>query len=198
MELESLFSSTRWEILKALSKKSYSPIELSELLNTTPANISQQLRLLELAGLVASERASTAERGKPRVLYSLANNFSYLILTSKSFADKRLLPLTTYHNFILKSWFLDNVEHHTIISKFYWELEPYLDYIRSVVLNLSKRELEIIVIADEPEKVKITSKEVRTTILTSNEFSNLNLSKYELHVLYDPEQLVLGKKRDKR
>ena len=55
MEIESLFSSTRWEILELLSKEKLSPIELSLKINTTSANISQQLRLLELAGLVKSE-----------------------------------------------------------------------------------------------------------------------------------------------
>ncbi|MEM2139161.1 MAG: ArsR family transcriptional regulator [Candidatus Woesearchaeota archaeon] len=78
MEFETLFSSTRWEILKTLSEKKLSPIELADKLKTTSANISQQLRLLELAGLIKSEKLSNSDKGKPRIVYSLAGDFSFI------------------------------------------------------------------------------------------------------------------------
>ena len=49
MDLETLLTSTKWDILEMIAKKPMSPIELSKILNTTIANISQQLRLLQKA-----------------------------------------------------------------------------------------------------------------------------------------------------
>ena len=93
MEIESLFSSTRWEIIKALARDKLSPMELAVKTKTTSANISQQLRLLELAGLVRSEKTSNVERGKPRVVYMLAGDMAFLILSSPNFASKKPYPV---------------------------------------------------------------------------------------------------------
>ena len=66
-------------------------MELASALNTTSANISQQLRLLELASLVKSEKTSNVDKGKPRVIYSLAGESAYLIYTGQNFAEKKLV-----------------------------------------------------------------------------------------------------------
>ncbi len=132
MEIESLFSSTRWEILRELSQKSLSPMELASALNTTSANISQQLRLLELGGLVKSEKTSNVDRGKPRVIYSLAGENAYLIYAGLNFAEKKMLSLTGYHKFMMKSWFLENEEHHRLMPVVYESLQPHLKKITAV------------------------------------------------------------------
>ncbi len=89
-----LFSSTKWEILSLIAKQPKSPLEIAEILNTSMANISQQLRLLEFAGLVKSERVPNREKGKPRKLYSLINEVAYLVVLSKGRQEKKLIPLT--------------------------------------------------------------------------------------------------------
>ena len=68
-------------------------MELASSLNTTSANISQQLRLLELGGLVKSEKTSNVDKGKPRVIYSLAGDNAYLIYAGQDFANKKLVSL---------------------------------------------------------------------------------------------------------
>ena len=65
MELEGLFSGTKWDILRLIAKEPRNPLELARVLGTSIANISQQLRLLEAAGLVRKEKVSNRERGKP-------------------------------------------------------------------------------------------------------------------------------------
>jgi len=135
LEIESLFSSTRWEILRELSKRKLSPMELASSLNTTSANISQQLRLLELGGLVKSEKTSNVDKGKPRVIYSLAGDNAYLIYAGQDFANKKLVSLSNYHKFMMKSWFLDNTEHHMLIPRVYEELQPYLKKIKIVAAS---------------------------------------------------------------
>ena len=84
MEQETLFTAAKWSVLKSLSFEKKSPLELAQANNTSMSNISQALRFLELAGLVKSERVSNRDKGQPRIIYSIAKDNAYLILTSKS------------------------------------------------------------------------------------------------------------------
>ena len=94
MELETLLTGTKWEIIELLSKKSLSPIELAEKLNTTVANISQQLRLLQTAGLIKKKRTGSGKPGKPRMLFSLSDNYAFISVFSKGFAEKKLVKIS--------------------------------------------------------------------------------------------------------
>ena len=55
MELDSFLASPRWDILRIISENPYSPIEIAERTKTTVSFVSQQLKLLEAAGLVKKE-----------------------------------------------------------------------------------------------------------------------------------------------
>ncbi|HIH23981.1 TPA: helix-turn-helix transcriptional regulator, partial [Candidatus Woesearchaeota archaeon] len=72
MDHETLFTATKWEILKQLETGERSPVELAKAMQSSIANVSQQLRLLEMAGLVTSRRISNRDKDKPRILYSIA------------------------------------------------------------------------------------------------------------------------------
>jgi predicted transcriptional regulator len=187
MEIESLFSSTRWEILKTLSQAKLSPIELADRMKTTSANISQQLRLLELAGLVKSERTSNTDKGKPRIIYSISADTSFVILASPNFTDKKMLPLTAYHKFMMKAWFIDNIEYHPLIGELYFKIKDQLNNIKII----SYKENSVYIVADT-QKVhdsvkKLTDdfKKVRIVIQDSSEFNKKYDSKHL--VLYDPK-----------
>ncbi|MGB9748558.1 MAG: ArsR/SmtB family transcription factor [Candidatus Woesearchaeota archaeon] len=94
MNLETLFSGSKWDIIKKLSERRYSPFELSRELNTTVANISQQLKILEMLGIIKREKAENHnEKGKPKTRFALADDFAYIILLSRDAADKKLLKL---------------------------------------------------------------------------------------------------------
>ncbi len=174
MELETLYSGTRWEIIKELSRESLSPMEIAEKINTTSANVSQQLRLLELAGLVESERTSNVEKGKPRIIYSLTKNNAYLILTSPHYADKMQFSLGTYHKFILSSWFLPNKDYHSSVAELYFVLQDHLDKIIVLAVK-SGNKLDVnIAVTDkkyiETVKKAISLKKVSFNITTIEEF----------------------------
>ena len=154
-------------------------MELASQLNTTSANISQQLRLLELAGLVKSEKTSNVDKGKPRVIYSISENNAYLILAAKNFAQKKLLKINNYHNFILKSWFLDNQDHHRLVSEIYNDVEPELDKIEVVAAKNSGGDLKIFVVG---KTFKCNLPKVRVDYVTVGELAK----KSDIVVLYDP------------
>lgn len=123
------------------------------MLNTTSANISQQLRLLELGGLVKSEKTTNVDKGKPRVIYSLEGENAYLIYTGRNFAEKKLVSLSDYHKFMMKSWFLENPDHQMLIPSVYEALLPYLKNIQAIGAS-SGASLNIYVVG-KPFKVSL-------------------------------------------
>ena len=153
MEQETLFTASKWGILKMLSKGPKSPLQLSKLSNTSVANISQQLRLLEMAGLVQSKRISNRDKGQPRQLYSLVGNHSFLIASSVDFVEKKMLKLSDYNKIILKIWFLEDAKAHYFLEKAFWHLEEMLPNISAIILDkrtLSSETLLLIVASESP------------------------------------------------
>jgi len=102
MDLETLLTGTKWEIIEHLSKKPLSPSELAERLNTTIANISQQLRLLQTAGLIKKKRTGSGKPGKPRMLFSLAEDYAFITIFSKGYAKKKLIKISNKQKQSLK------------------------------------------------------------------------------------------------
>ena len=202
MELELMFSEQKWNILKCLSEDKFSPIQLAEKLNTTMANISQQLRLLEATNLVKKEKIKNRDKGKPRTLFSLNDEYAYLIPTMHNFAEKKLLRVKYHHRIILKIWFLENSELHPHLEKLYWKIEPYLSQIEALAIKQSSKELVIISDkSDEIEKaitdkskvisIKIFSTVEAERILKQKKEPFFQLS--ELSVLYDPNSFFSKK-----
>ena len=104
MELETLLTGTKWEIIELLSAKPSSPSEISEKLQTTIANISQQLRLLQTAGLVSRKRTGTGKPGKPRMMFSLSDDFAFLTIISKGLVKKKLIKINPRQKEVLKGF----------------------------------------------------------------------------------------------
>ena len=204
MEIETLFSSSKWDILRELSKHSYSPLELASRSKTTIANISQQLRLLEAFGLIKKKKISNRDRGKPRTLFSLSENYAYLIATTNGFASKKLLRLTPHHETMLKIWFISNPELHYYAEKFYWKIEPYIKYIDALVI-VADKDLLFVVVTNKPRDIKIEEsiikkpggeqKKVKVSMLTvaeSNKRIKQRISPFEKEfvVVYDPNRVL--------
>ena len=201
MELELMFSEQKWNILKCLSEGKYSPLQLAQRLNTTMANISQQIRLLEAASLVKKEKIKNRDKGKPRTLFSLNEDFAYIIPAMHDFAEKKLLRVKDYQKIILKIWFLENSELHPHIEKIYWKIEPYLDHIHAIAVKQSSKEL--IIVSDKSDDIeKITDKSIAISIkiLPTAEAERILKQKKEpffqlseLSVLYDPNSIFSKK-----
>ena len=154
MELGTLFTEQKWNILKSLSEGKFSPLQLARRSNTTIANISQQLRLLEAAELVKKEKIQNREKGKPRTLFSLSHDYAYLVSTMKDFAKKRLLELSDYHKIILRILFLENSELHYYLIKFYWEIEDYLDQVQMIIVVPNTEEIKVVMVSDKAKEIE--------------------------------------------
>jgi len=193
MEIETLFTEQRWNILSLLSKEKLSPLQMSNLSNTTIANISQQLRLLEAANLVQKEKIKNRDKGKPRTMFSLADQYAYLVTTMDNFADKKLLVADNFKKFVLRAFFTDNTSLHYPLVRFYHKFEPYLSQINAILLNSSN----LTIVSDKPSDLKSKinfsglkfPENIKLNIISNNEVQKIT-KKGDFEVLYDPKNLL--------
>jgi DNA-binding HxlR family transcriptional regulator len=164
METETLFTTTKWSVLQTIAKKPSAPLEIAKALGTTTANISQQLRLLEAAGLVAKTRISNSEAGMPRALFSLTRDFAQLNVVTKGLAKKKLITLSPLQVVISRIWLLEDLFIINPLTVFFsthqriWEKHTALYF-----EGTSKK--EVILIGDGPtSETKVSTNDGTITI----------------------------------
>lgn len=200
MDYETLFTSAKWDILKSLSSSKKSPIELAEQANTSISNISQSLRFLELAGIVKSERLSNRDKGQPRVVYSLATESAYIIITSKNAVNKKTVNIDEHKKMLLNIWFYENEHIHSFLENAVSQLEESLDDIQGIFLDkTSLSELKIAVVMKE----KVQKKEFKELTLKNKGLTKkvkylvllrdvIQKSSGNYYSIYDPHNLFSG------
>jgi len=184
--------------LEILARKPSSPVEISREINTSVAYVSQQLKLLEAGSLVVKKRTGLAEKGKPRIIFSLSNEILQLNILMNKLPARKLLHLTDYHKLILRIWLLENSDLHYYLEKLYWKIEDSLDDINGIFVDTSLTKPKIIVVSDSKKlKSKIDSflKEadgkLDCSIISNSEFKKF--SPKNLHTIYDPKVLLLNR-----
>ncbi|MFA6073386.1 MAG: ArsR family transcriptional regulator [Candidatus Woesearchaeota archaeon] len=200
MDYETLFTAAKWDVLRALAKSKKSPIELAEHANTSVSNISQSLRFLELAGIVKSERISNRDKGQPRVVYSLAAESAYIILTAKNLVNKKTVKLDDHKKMLLNVWFYDEDILHPFLESAVLDLEEYLGDIDAIFLDkTSSQDLVIaVVMKDKSAKKELKDSSLKKNgltkkikyLLVSKEFVVKSASKY--YPIYDPHNFIFG------
>jgi len=193
MDFDSFLSSPRWEILQIIAKKPSSPMEIAEKLKTTVSYISQQLKLLDAAGLVIKKRTGTAEKGKPRTLFSISDELTYFIYLTKDFSGKKLIHVTDYHKTILKIWLLENADLHYYVEKLFWKLEEDLQEVEAIFIETSESKV-LIVSEDKKLKQKIDlfaeklEKRISYLFISKNQLKKF--SSEFLVSLHDPKNIL--------
>lgn len=131
METETLFTASKWELLQVLENGEQSPIELAEATNTSVANVSQQLRLLEMAKVVTTRRLGNRDKGQPRIMYSLAGKHAFCVVTSEGFVEKELLTIDAWKQALLKIW-MTKEQEQDFFEQLLFKLKPSLSTISLV------------------------------------------------------------------
>jgi predicted transcriptional regulator len=199
MEHETLFTSSKWDILKSLEAGKKSPLDLAKETNTSVANISQQLRLLELAGLVKNERISNRDKGLPRILYSIADDISFIVASTPNFVNKKFLKLQDHQKCTLKIWFMDNQNLQRYVERFFWTIEKNLDKIDVIAMDakdFNNVKANLVTNNSELKKLKDVSIEGQFgTVKFSISFVKEQDAKKSLsdqYVIHDPKNIVCG------
>ena len=149
MELDSFLASPRWEILKLISEKPSSPIEIAEKTKTTVSFVSQQLKLLEAAQLVSKEKTGAFEKGKPRNLFSISKDLFYLIMLTNGFGEKKSLNLDNYQKSLLRIWFLENKPLQSFLEDFLYKIKNDFNSINSIFLDTSNITPSLIIFLED-------------------------------------------------
>ena len=186
MELDSFLSNPRWGILKMIIEQPSSPMEISESLQTTTSFVSQQLKLLEAAGLVKKQKTGAFEKGKPRTLFSISEESLYLIPLAKNAPGKTLLPLSKENKTIINIWCLKNSEHQIILQKFFWQIQNQLDKIKAMSVY-TKTAIPKIYIVSQDDSITHLINEVQKNLENKVTFQ-VTTSSASLEKL-DPEHL---------
>jgi predicted transcriptional regulator len=199
MEYSSFFSAHRWDILEILAKKPSSPIQISEQIKTSVSYVSQQLKLLEAAGLIVKDRTGLVEKGKPRNVFSLTKEILHLTALMNKNPAKKVIYLTDYHNLILRIWLLENLELHYLIEKLYWKIEEEIDQISGIFVDISSKKPRVLIVSESKRlKAKLdsfvieTGKKIDCLIVSQNDLKKL--PKETLHQIHDPNALLLDEK----
>jgi len=195
MDFDLFLSSPRWEILQIIALNPSSPAEIAKKLNTTVSYISQQLKLLDAAGLIVKKKTGEVKKGKPRTLFCLSNELLYLITLTKNFSEKKLIYLTEHHKTIIKIWLLYEPALHYTVEKFFWKLESNLNELKAIFIETSEIEPRILIVSDNKAlKLKIDSfakkldKKINYLFISENQLEKF-LSK-NLVALYDSTNIL--------
>ncbi len=188
MEQETLFTSAKWNILKALALEKKSPLELAKIANTSMSNISQSLRFLELANIVKSERVSNRDKGQPRVVYSLAKDNAYLIITAEGFVDKKMISINEHKKSLIRIWLHPDENKHEELEKAYMELRKDLSNIKAVFVEQGSEKTLSVVYEENTSQKSEDVKELSVSEVLSSP------DKY--YVIYDPQKIIARKNKE--
>lgn len=149
MELDSFLATPRWEILKIISDKPSSPIEIAEKTKTTVSFVSQQLKLLEAAQIVSKEKTGAFEKGKPRNIFSISKDIIYFTILTKGFGDKKSLNLEEYQKALLKTWLLNNKTLQLFLEGLLFKFKDNFNEIYAILIDEKKTNPSLILFVDD-------------------------------------------------
>ncbi|MBI4154007.1 winged helix-turn-helix transcriptional regulator [Candidatus Woesearchaeota archaeon] len=195
MDYEQLFVESKWGILKSLAEKGMSPLELAHALNTTISNVSQQLRLLEMAGLVEKEKVQNRDKGKPRAIYSISEDYLYLILVSKSSARKQLLLLSPVQMMLLNVWLNFGKDDHYFLERFCLYAEEAFTSMKALGVEADGRGFKGFILSGSKGGKNGLFKVNRGSEVKEFEYSFLSEDEFlkraeRASILYDPQGIL--------
>ncbi len=154
MDIESFLTSSKWDILTELSKNQKSPLELAKIFNTSVANMSQQLKLMEATGVISKIKIPNKDKGKPRIRYYIKDETYYLLRLGKSFAVKQTIKPEPCVAFTLNAISkLPKKDHHFMLKFFWGNVDLLADSSVGVFKNTDKS-LELFVVSEKLEEVR--------------------------------------------
>jgi DNA-binding transcriptional ArsR family regulator len=209
MERETLFTASKWEILKVLEKGEKSAKEIADDCSISLSNVSQQLRFLELGGLIETRRLSNREEGLPRILYRLKDNFSFIVNVSEGFVEKGLFKISLRKKIILKAWFSLPENLHNFFESSLLKIEPFFDILEGLFLDISSGSLDYVMVVDKKDvsglKDKLNDcslefsgvkKKIKFSVIDREEFDKEYSRKNklsQLYVLHESIPLITGR-----
>ncbi|MFH1290666.1 MAG: winged helix-turn-helix domain-containing protein [Nanoarchaeota archaeon] len=186
MNFDEFFSSSKWQILEMIAREPASPIQIAKKIGTSVAYVSQQLKLLEAAGIVIKKRTGAAEKGKPRTIYSIAREVvNFTVLANKFPVKGRVFP-SEHQKTVLRIWSLENSELHYLLEKMYWKLEPHLSKIDGLFVDVKSKKPGVVVFSKDKKLKQKIDLLIKETSLELEFLQDFEEGKRDLHAIYVP------------
>lgn len=150
MKPEFELSESKWYLLKELEGGPLSPKELAVLTDTSIANTSQQLKLLEAQGFlkkVKNKGLRAREERDARILYAVAKSKFLVTKISKNFVDRKELKYCD--DFLTNLLFCDLKELNHVL-KFFLNREDLMKKVKCLYyLQTLNNETHFLIITNE-------------------------------------------------
>ena len=174
MTVEQLLTGSRWQLLEALAKRPQGTSELAKEVGTSQANVSQQLKHLELAGIITRRRAP--ERKRVHYVYELPKNFTYMVRLAPGLAEKKQLTSNETEQ-LLSSLLLH--EHSTALLTFVLA-KP--DYFRKCLAigALDRKDPQLFILTEHVDEFRTNSNVKLETINGKEELAIWSHSSQEV------------------
>ncbi len=150
-----IFNNNRWLILKELSRQEQSATDLAETLKTSVSNITQQLKLLEAYNIVTKKKSTEKSVGKPRINYSIKDEFVYAAMLKNGKAEKKLFKLEGFNGFLYNLIFTTGVDDSFYILKFMLKHEEILKRCKAFgFIKSSKDSVELLILTEHVDEIR--------------------------------------------
>lgn len=165
-DVGSLLSGTKWQLVELIAQSPKSPGDLAASLKTSIANVSIQLKTLELASIISRTKVSRPQAGSPRVLYSLKKDFLLVTTASKTVQVKKPLAMNEQKSFVLAVWQLPEQLQHPVLTLYYTQPQLFNSQTTVAINPANSTEMSISLLvsgiksAPKPVTLDISGKKV--------------------------------------
>ncbi len=156
MDYGALLTDTKWNLITELARKNQTPTDLAKKANTSLANITQQLKLLEAYGLVKKKRRiNSNEPGKPKTEYSIGKEIIHLTYINQDNTEKKELDLDIIQKAIINLWLNIKKEDIYFIEKCFILNEELLKKCQAVALvKTTPEQIELLMITHDVHHIR--------------------------------------------
>jgi hypothetical protein len=160
MECEELINGSKWEILKELSYKEKSAVELSRKINQSTANITTQLKILEAYGIIkktAIPAENKRKAGKPKTPYTISQDILITCFLKQGHAEKRIIKLKElnhFHKLFVNIFFTLSQDQHYPLIKYVTEADLIRKADAISYLESNDKETELLIITEHVQELR--------------------------------------------
>ncbi|MFH0870383.1 MAG: winged helix-turn-helix domain-containing protein [archaeon] len=162
MEIEELFSKSRWPILKELSKGNRSASELAKKTGQSTANATMQLKIMEAYGFVKKAKQPEAlnekrKAGKPKIPFALNQDVGVMGMLRPGLAERRVIKIKEaddFHRMMMATYFEVPPEHHYSVLKYLMDSELIKKAELITVVSISEKEVELFIMTDHLTEIR--------------------------------------------
>ena len=166
---EEQITGIKWDIIEQLSKKTLSPKELADNLNTTIANVSQQLKLLEAYGYVKKKKNDQGKGSRKqedrRTLYSLAKTTATITNIQPSNTRRAEVKTNPLNQLMINLLLLDLKENAEPILGFFMAHKDLVEKIDAAYLLEQKQdETHILIITEKTDIFRVEKSRLEVNV----------------------------------